>query len=583
VAQGFAFVVARGRHTGFRTLLAPPFLVEGDQHHVLAGATGTGGAGVDGARIVELDKLAIGPLSVGYTSEAVRRADVEVAGDGDDEQLFDEHGRGLEVVYGVVCRAELLGPLHEQDLRTARGHALARYRRFLSDETGHDVESSVAFELSSSMRERDGGGSDRAGLSSGSPRPSRRREPPGPRGILAAAIVLALCAAGTMLASGGSQPASVTVYSSLPLHGSEAARSAQIVRGIRLALRRARGRAGDVRVRYASLDASRGRDGWNERAVAANARTAAADQRTAVYLGELDSAASAVSIPILSRARIAQISPANTAVGLTTQEPGARGGEPSEHYHDGFRNYARIMPRDSVQGRVLASLVRADGCSRVAILRSQNDGVAASLAAALRAHATRPVLDAVAARASGGPGTLAGAVADRRADCVVVTTRTAAASTIFASLARAPRPAVRLYGSDHLATGSFADAVQRDLPEGAGARLELTLAIPAHDALAVEGLDPTTTPSRAHPSQRAPAPYASFGYESMSLALDAIARSRTTSRRDTVQALFRTRRRRSVLGTYAIDPNGDTTLAAYGVFAIRHGALSLERRIASPG
>jgi len=69
----------------------------------------------------------------------------------------------------------------------------------------------------------------------------------------------------------------------------------------------------------------------------------------------------------------------------------------------------------------------------------------------------------------------------------------------------------------------------------------------------------------------------------MSLALDAIARSRTTSRRDTVQALFRTRRRRSVLGTYAIDPNGDTTLAAYGVFAIRHGALSLERRIASPG
>jgi len=181
VAQGFAFLVARGRHTGFRTLLAPPFLVEGDQHHVLAGATGTGGAGVDGARIVELDKLAIGPLSVGYTSEAVRRADVEVAGDGDDEQLFDEHGRGLEVVYGVVCRAELLGPLHEQDLRTARGHALARYRRFLSDETGHDVESSVAFELSSSTRERDGGGSDRAGLSSCSPRPSRRREPPGPR------------------------------------------------------------------------------------------------------------------------------------------------------------------------------------------------------------------------------------------------------------------------------------------------------------------------------------------------------------------------------------------------------------------
>jgi branched-chain amino acid transport system substrate-binding protein len=57
----------------------------------------------------------------------------------------------------------------------------------------------------------------------------------------------------------------------------------------------------------------------------------------------------------------------------------------------------------------------------------------------------------------------------------------------------------------------------------------------------------------------------------MSLALDAIKRSGTGKREDIVKALFATKNRDSPLGTYSIDPNGDTTLTDYGVYKIKNG------------
>ena len=61
----------------------------------------------------------------------------------------------------------------------------------------------------------------------------------------------------------------------------------------------------------------------------ANAQKVAGDDSAVAYIGEFNSGASAVSIPILNEVPIAQISPANTAVGLTSDEPGADKGEPT--------------------------------------------------------------------------------------------------------------------------------------------------------------------------------------------------------------------------------------------------------------
>jgi branched-chain amino acid transport system substrate-binding protein len=65
----------------------------------------------------------------------------------------------------------------------------------------------------------------------------------------------------------------------------------------------------------------------------------------------------------------------------------------------------------------------------------------------------------------------------------------------------------------------------------------------------------------------------------MQLALDAIKRSKTGEKADVVKALFSTKDRKSVLGTYSIDPNGDTSLTDYGVYSIKDGTLQFDKTI----
>ena len=65
----------------------------------------------------------------------------------------------------------------------------------------------------------------------------------------------------------------------------------------------------------------------------------------------------------------------------------------------------------------------------------------------------------------------------------------------------------------------------------------------------------------------------------MRLALDAIERSKTGKKEDVLKAIFETKDRSSVLGTYSIDENGDTSLTDYGVYSIKDGELKFDKTI----
>ncbi|MEY2441521.1 MAG: trehalose/maltose transport system substrate-binding protein [bacterium] len=157
VAQGWPFLVARGRRVGYRTVLAPPFL-PGVHAEALGRATGAL-PGAAAPQIVEVDDPQAGRLSVGYRSQQLTGADLAEIPRGelltdDRDQLLDEHGRPLEIVYGVVAREPLEAPLHPGDLATAREQAIASYGRFLADEDGHRVEASTPFALRTGDRRR---------------------------------------------------------------------------------------------------------------------------------------------------------------------------------------------------------------------------------------------------------------------------------------------------------------------------------------------------------------------------------------------------------------------------------------------
>src|SRR5207248_9749114 len=104
--------------------------------------------------------------------------------------------------------------------------------------------------------------------------------------------------------------------------------------------------------------------------VMADARRAAGDRRTVAYIGELDTGASAVSVPVLDQKGILQVSPADGLAGLT-RTGGALRGEPEKYYPDPRRNFARVAPPDNRQAAALAAYMQELGVERLYVA---NDG-----------------------------------------------------------------------------------------------------------------------------------------------------------------------------------------------------------------
>ncbi|MEA2151745.1 MAG: branched-chain amino acid transport system substrate-binding protein, partial [Solirubrobacteraceae bacterium] len=154
--------------------------------------------------------------------------------------------------------------------------------------------------------------------------------------------------------SGGGKAAgsTLTIYSSLPLQGTSRGQSTAVINGEKLALDEVNNKVGNFTLKYVSLDDSTAQNPGtaDEGQTAQNARQAVRDKSTIFYLGEFNSGGTKVSLPILNKANIPQISPSNTYIGLTTNEPGSEPGEPQKYYPTGNRTYARVVPRDKVQG-----------------------------------------------------------------------------------------------------------------------------------------------------------------------------------------------------------------------------------------
>ncbi len=400
---------------------------------------------------------------------------------------------------------------------------------------------------------------------------------------IAAGVGLLLVGVGAAWALRSDAEDELTIYASLPLQGSLRGRSSDMDRGMRLALKQAGNRAGDFKIRYQLLDdSSAAESGWTQGAVARNATRAADDPRTAVYLGEFNSGATSVSILILSGRHVPQISAGSTKVGLTSDAKGASSGEPDRYYQNGYRNFVRVVPNDTVQGDALVAIMKADGCHRVGMLNDQEpygSGLASNIRISARESHLPIVFDEAFERTAPEAGARARRAARDRVDCFVFSgDARRSTKVVYNAMAAALPPSARFYGGDGVSDTSFTDAQLGGLAAPIASRLQLT--IPALGESGLEaGKQFFTDFQNAYPDHVNPDPYAIYAYESMQLALDAIKRSGSGKREDIVKALFATRDRPSVLGTYTIDRNGDTTVTDYGRFDIEDGKPRFRRRI----
>lgn len=192
--------------------------------------------------------------------------------------------------------------------------------------------------------------------------------------VLPLVVLIAIVAAGFALPRPDAvgDPDVIRIVSSLPRTGSARGQTNTIVEGIRLALHEVDYKItlGDktYRIEYLDLDDATAAAGqWTAEAEISNANLAVRDPNVMVYIGTYNSGAAKITMPILNKADMLMISPANTAEGLTKPGMGDRC-EPWCYRPTGRVNYVRVVPTDDLQGALGAEWAQDMGAKRVYVL-----------------------------------------------------------------------------------------------------------------------------------------------------------------------------------------------------------------------
>jgi branched-chain amino acid transport system substrate-binding protein len=391
--------------------------------------------------------------------------------------------------------------------------------------------------------------------------------------VAAASLGVAACGGSSSTTSGGGGGGgTVDIYSSLPLTGASTAQTKPMVNGIKLALDQAHSKAGQFKVSYTSLDDATAQAGaWDPGQCASNARKAAADPNTVYYIGEFNSGCSEVTIPILNNADIPQVSPANTYVGLTTDEPGSLPGEPEKYYPTGKRTYLRIVPRDSIQAASDLIAMKQAGCTKVA-MANDKEAYGAGLAALLELEKKSYGVD-ITSNTGIDPKapnfrSYASTVKSQGADCFFFAGIVSNGAVQLAKDINAALPKAKIFGADGVCTSTYTNAKEGGVPASIAPLIQCTVA--TQDLHAYPGGEEFLKAYKAKYGVSNPDPYAIYGYEDMKLGLDTIKSlgAQGNDKDAILKALFAIKDRKSVLGTYGFDKNGDTTLKSYGLYKV---------------
>jgi branched-chain amino acid transport system substrate-binding protein len=371
----------------------------------------------------------------------------------------------------------------------------------------------------------------------------------------------------------------IDIYSSLPLAAPLSEDSVPLLNGEKLALAQSGDRAGSFTVKFISLNDS-GTANWTDAQCAADGRRASADRRTIAYIGEFNSGCSEVSLPILNQRDIPMISPANTSVGLTTDEPGSTPGEPQKYYPTGVRTYLRIVPRDTVEAAADALAMQQAGCTGVALANDESPygaGLTTDIDSIKTSYGLDVVSDIGVNPAAPNYRSYAATIKGLGADCFFYGGLPSTGGVQITKDVHSAIPEAELFGPDGMCVSGWTDPGRGGVPTSLDPRMECTI-----DTLKLTdypGGQRFLNAYRAKYGHRNPGPYAIYGYEAMKLVLSTISRLGPKGDRRAAlrRALFATTDRHSVLGTYSFDKNGDTTLTYYGLYKVASGNLKFDQ------
>jgi branched-chain amino acid transport system substrate-binding protein len=284
------------------------------------------------------------------------------------------------------------------------------------------------------------------------------------------------------------------------------------------------------------------------------ARTAIQDQSAVAYLGEVVPHSSYASLGITNAADLLQVSPTDTALELTQATPAVPGAP--DIYYQSLSTYgqtfARVVPTSGKEAKAQVQEMESLGVTKLYVA---DDGGPYGKA---MANALKHDL--------GAKISLATSQAD--ADGVFYASNAAASATRFFDRASAANPSVMLFAPSALSDPSFATGLSATVRR-------MYVSTPGFLA---QDLTPTGTKFVSDFRStygHTPDPQAIFGYEAMSAVLAVLreAGSQAGNRSTVVHDFLALKNRQSVLGTYSINSNGDTSLASFVFSRLQRGKL----------
>jgi len=354
----------------------------------------------------------------------------------------------------------------------------------------------------------------------------------------------------------GSGSPDYIVPSDLPLQGAIRHQTVQISRAMIWALAQQGWKAGPYKIGYQSCDDSTAQTGgWDTAKCATNARLYASNRSVIGVVGTFNSGCAKIIVPVLNRAHLGMVSPANTNPGLTKKwDPG----EPNKYYPTGTRNYARVVATDDIQGPADALWTKSLGIKKVFVLNDKQTygfGVASTYRSAAKKlglsvvgfqgwDAKQSSYEALAnsIKASGAQAVFLGGIACNNGAKLMQDIKSV-------------NPSIKLQMPDGFSDPSANGAVAN------GAYISVAGAPPK----ALTGAGATFVKSFGKQVGTTPNPYAAYGAQAMLVMLQAIAKS-GGDRAKATSGLFGLTVTNGILGNFTINAAGDTNLTPITIY-----------------
>ena len=402
------------------------------------------------------------------------------------------------------------------------------------------------------------------------------------RATLAATLILALSALVTGCGHGDEKETTRTlrIYVSQPLKGDRG--GDDMLRAIEIANEDEGGRIDSAEIEVVGLNDSDETGNWVESLVIRNAREAAADEEAVAYIGEFDSGATEVAMPILNRAGMLQVSSSATAVKLTKPTPDL--GELIRP--TGIRTFGRVVPNDNVQGAALALFMDQEDVDEVFVVDdgdTYGKGLRYRFERVAR-HTGIEVTGAARLTREARVGAVARRVTSSEADALLFAgSNLDLARDLFETVHREDN-FIKLFGGDGLSLSTFLESI-------GDTGLDTYITAPQLPAGNYAQSGESFLSGFQERYGRPAEPMAVFAYEAGRAVIDSIRRGARGDiatepidalRINTRNAFFDISERASPLGSYSIDANGDSTLTFYGAYRVEDGKLVLGRTINVP-